>query len=348
MKKIINIVLLITLIITFGACSQSDLKPSGVSVDSSNISDDSIDPNTVAIMSYGNQSNAWNEPGNFIGENGWVYCSGANYIYKVNINDVDNEIIIYKDESLNGVPSGLCVYENWIYFISGGDLIENRSLYRVKEDGTEIDELYESVSNYVLTKNKIFFNISRGKEDGTINIMNFDGSDNEVLIKPKDSFEPTLYGIDNGWIYYNEYSLDILDYYRMTSDGKTKEQVWDFFGVDSVETGVFVIDKNTLFYAFDNKLIMKNPNKIKKVLDKGGDYSCLNIDGDWLFYAKKNAVYKINIVEKSNKELVYRFNLFTEVDSISLDNGNALLTSEKDSVYIKEDGEVINLNTVNQ
>ena len=351
MKKIISILLIIIGLVSLSSCDSA----------TTSVSDDSVDVKAMPIETFGNQGHNREDVDYFLEDDSYIYKSKKNSIFKFNIDKPEEETLVYEDNALKGIPKEICKYKEWIYF-----KIESEDygyLYRVKEDGSQINKLLDSVSTYVLTKENIYYGTFRTDDTSSLNVMNLDGSNTHKLLDSELlTTHYRLLGLDNGWIYYSEYNEfpDEEIFYRMTKEGDVKENVFDVFGLkfdaDNDVIYDFIVDKNFIAYVHDGKtlekkeLVIKNKGGRKMKYEIEDTFERLNKEGDWLYYMDWDKVYKLNVTKRGKKQLVYDFNINSGTknvaDSIQLHNGNALLTMNTGNVYIKSDGTITELRDI--
>ncbi len=290
----------------------------------------------TSVESFGNQMNRMGSSGyNYALDGDWLYkAKWPKEIVKFKLeNNAEPETIFSTTE--NWTPCNLTVYDNWIYFtiedmVEGGDV----DLYRIREDGSGKKKLLnggDDSNNYILTKEGVAY-----LKDGSIYFMKLDGTFKRKI--PIKSDNARDIGIDNGWIYYigGDYT------YRMRPDGSKKEKISSFY----------FVEKNAWYHVENSE--KKGKDYLYRTTNDGNNtllaempvygFRCLNIEGDWLYYANDNKVYKMKKTGEGKKKLIYRMQESEQVVSILLYDGGVIVsTTHSKSVYIKKDGTVIDL-----
>lgn len=287
------------------------------------------------VESFGNQMNRMSSNGyNYVLDGDWFYeAKWHNKIVRYKLAHKVTSQTIFSTTG-DWTPCNVTAYNDWIYFTlenmaEGGDI----DLYRVRENGSGKRKLLnggDDSNNYVLTEEGLVY-----IKNGSIYIMNLDGTNKRKI--PSESSANSL-AINNNWIYF--YSSQSL--YKMKPDGSKLENVPSF---DYLE--------QEAWYHVENSE-KKGKDYLYRTTNEGKDtllaempvygFRCINIEGDWLYFANDNKVYKMKKTGEGKKELIYRMQDNEQVDSILLYDGNVLIsTTHSKSVYIKKDGEVLNL-----
>lgn len=276
-----------------------------------------------------------------IGEGDWLYMAKWHseiVKHRLAINSESETIFSTTGDSM---PSNVSAYGGWIYFtiedmVEGGDV----DLYRIREDGSGKRKLLnggDDSGNYVLAKEGIVY-----LNSGSIYIMNLDGTDKrKIPIGNDEEGMASNLGIDNDWIYF----LGAEGIYRMKPDGTKIEKIY------SSDIYIYVMDNNELYFVqstekMEKKYLYRKTINGEKTLLVTGSFSkfgFINIEGDWLYYEDSNKVYKMKKTGEGEKELVYEGKKNEEVNSILLYDGDVLISTTSKDVYIKKDGEVIDL-----
>ncbi len=260
----------------------------------------------------------------------------------------------------------VALFDHWIYFIEmefdSMDSPSVYSLYRMKEGGGVKQFLADFNANFdpdkevsfILTKEAILYN-----DDPGIYTISLSGGPSKKL--PGEDYY--LFGIDDGWIYYTKLGLDEDDedyksydvLHRMRIDGTGEETV-----LDLTKARGYIVDQGQEFYLTSNKkktehkVIMRTNGGKETVLAECSDWTeCLNKEGDWLYFADGNDLYKLNVAKKGEKQLVYSFpDEECYIKNIYLQDGDVFVVSHKDitlfdieekKIYIKRDGTKIDL-----
>ncbi len=353
MRKYGILILLIVLVLLLSACTK-DIEPK---------LELKVEMDITPIQTYGNQINQQKQGDEavtfFFKDGDWVYATRFDRIVKFSIHAPEKEVAIYNFEGDEGCPSDISVLGGWIYFI----LEENDSqsnLYKIKKDGSEKTMLANYVASYILTKKEIYYesyeksiNSEELAENPKIYVTSFDGKHERTLPGENQS----LCGIDDGWVYYEKTSNDDYALYRVRPNGKDRQAI---FVADTKVT----LDAAAYCVIEDNQVFLTRSDGEKTLIIKGkidGEETLLtavpepnridtpmNKVGNWLYYAEKNKVYKINVMEKGRKQLVYQFENGEQgdvkyVNSILIYHDGILLSAFEKRVFIKNDGTVIDI-----
>jgi len=347
MRKILLVMIVITLSFALAACGDEKAVMPGIIDDAVMPELNDITPN----QSFGNQTNS--AGGFFVVDEEEIYAvdsdaAGHDCIVRFGIGDPYNQETVYKEkEGLRDVS----ILDDWVYFVKGGQN-ENGVLYRIKKDESECEEVLDNVWQYTLTDKEIYYSIGGNQ----IYAASLDGMKNRTIAE--ENYR--LIGIDNGWLYCFEAKNDEEDYLcRIRPDGSEIERVFGLQWLkDNDRTfGMFIINDSEAFYSIDadfksEKAILakKTLGGKEEVLSTGTLITSLNIESDWLFYSDENSIYKIDVTGNDKNQLVHSFKEWLPdgsaayVSSILLSSGDALITYSNDkSVYIKKDGTIIEL-----
>jgi len=314
-----------------------------------------------SVKSYGNQqiwpgsSNTFAYDGNNLYAARWTegkmaedetWSKGVDEIVK---SQIENPAVF--DTVYSAPPSFLMltqvsVFDGWIYFAEceDGDAgVEKYYLYRIREDGSDKEELGEFNGPsgnilYALTEEFIVYEDEQG-----ISIMTLDGTKKELVCAKTAFSYKDLSGVDSGWIYYVKWG-DILR--RIRFDGTDDQKV-----LDLAEKRLYVVDGEQIFFSYyddadeTDSLVKKTIGGEEMILTTSSEFiKCVNKEGNWVYFGAGNKVYRIN-ANGEEKELIYAFkNEKLEVYNIYVYGGDVLVTTVSDEVvYIKKDGTVTEL-----
>ncbi len=152
------------------------------------------------------------------------YTDNVGYLYKVNIDGTNNEVIS-RDYSINQIQ----LLDKWIYYYDSSNSEEKgpSGLYKIKKDGTSRTLVSENINNeyYNITSKSIYYyDISSKKIIKT----NLNGKNSKEITQLNDQMLLTRMNIANGVIYYLDKSIDdsqIYQMYRIKEDGKKSKSI---------------------------------------------------------------------------------------------------------------------------
>lgn len=313
---------------------------------------DMIDKTTKieSVKSFGNQVAQKRSVRNSIKEGDWIYAirnlsNEKEGIVRIQIDNSEKQELIY--QYTKDHIQQLSVLDDWVYFLIGtGDHgNEKMELRKIKTDGSEETALAQKVSYYVLTNKEIYldsymfeFNSNLASRIYAIDL--FGGNKRKLGGK-------NLLGVDNGWVYYSKRANELHDsfyLYRMKPDGTYKEKLHDEAIVECI-----VDFDNVFFTKFDEgdketiTLFQKTIYGKKTTITTSESIELLNKDNEEMLYFDVNNgnVNKVNVINPEEKEVVYGVD--TSVNSILLYDGEAIITTYHRTLYIKQNGTIIEL-----
>ena len=321
------------------------------------------DPGEVKTsVSFGNQFNSMLNDNKIAAVDGdWLYSLGKDRtINRIRISSPGMKEKVYTEKNNAWTPSHMRIADGWIYFIDSSDGKTGGPLCKIKKDGSNKKVLIrESNSfNYILTKTEIYYEgtlfRSSGDQDTyytgwekwlynyNIYARNLEKGGKRVVLRDVISLD----GIDNGWIYCSKGING--DIYRVRPDGSGLEKVMNGKRIEE-----YIIDNGQMYYI---RSYIKDKYEMYSLIKRTGEKETvlatiktwtgswfLNKEGDWLYYADWNKVYRVNVKDRSRKELVYKSSKDDCVGSIQLDDGAVLVTFDKKTVYIDRQGEATEL-----
>jgi Tol biopolymer transport system component len=222
----------------------------------------------------------------------------------------------------------------WVYYADSGD---NRSIYRVKPDGSGREKLTGDEAAFINVfdgrvyyanrsdNSKIYsmntdgsdrrklgddpaylFSIEDGKvyySNGySIRSMNTDGSDMRVL---SDDLAAQIY-VEDGSLYYKKYigptsggAADYYEIYSMNTDGSGKTKLSDdtYKSIDN-----FIVVGGTVYFTAPNVTVTDGPHDrtIIRINADGSGRAMVIHNCNGLFNATGNRVYFINLLDNSS------------------------------------------------
>jgi hypothetical protein len=373
-KKVIIITgsVLLTLVVLFAIYLMADTDNHTPS-DENEANSWEMPSDLIPVLSFGNQQQeelyycAFDGDDIYVGESGTFFRRLVRFSVDA---PTDIEKIYTKFQLFKYRPiTQVAIFNHWIYFIEmgfdPGDAPSIYSLYRVKEGGGEKQFLSDFNINtypkekvpFILTEEAVLYNTDSG-----MYAISLSGGSSKKL-PGEDCY---LFGLDDGWIYYTRLGPDKdgedSEYYtilhRMRMDGTKDEKV-----LDLTKAWGYIVDKGKEFYLVNNrnmtgyKVIMRTSEGKKTVLAECSNWTeCLNKEGDWLYFGDGNELYKLNVVEKGEKQLVYSFpDEECYIKNIYLQDGDVFVVSNKEKtiflteekkIYLKKDGTEIDFTNV--
>jgi IS1 family transposase len=185
------------------------------------------------------------------------------------------------------------VVDDWIYFSGRIYTSDTQGVYKIRTNGSDRIKLTDiendvSISNMSVVDDWVYYCVKSSYTEGINSIykMRTDGTNKQIIESSTNSYDSLI--VTDGWIYYR---LGERNPREVEYNGQT----------------FTVYDVDYLFYKtkVDVSTIQLIP------IDLRGDYSHINVIGDWIYYADYNeseddyGVYKIRI-DGSEKQLLHR------------------------------------------
>ena len=247
-------------------------------------------------------------------ENGWIYYTLEEGIYKTQAKDNLKTELVYSDlaEQIN-------VLDGWIYYSNGG---EQGGLYKIRTDGTERTKICDDMPSslnvvddwmyYIIWENldEVLEAYKAGNEIAAIwSVFKIktDGTNRQKI--QIDNFEH-LNGIivTEGYIYYVERreSSDGFSSWlnKISIDGTNRKEI------DEVSTnGTYfpaVIEGNWIYYSYDRELHRIRTDGTDKERRDGVIPSTFNVSGEWIYYDSvhpmdSGGLYKVKVDDKGSQ-----------------------------------------------
>ena len=265
---------------------------------------------------------------------GYIYFSNSSYIYKVNENTKETEVIHTYDSRLHGADY-IDIADGWLYF---KDMKSPESdevyLYKMRPDGEELECLCDTTEfpggsfnivdgyiyfgcegKYSISKNEIeriydthyptayTVNVYENRiyfcDDDTIYSINTDGEDKKSLYEVE-----TIYMIvEDGWIYFQNRSN--YNYYKMKTDGSELQEMENINNILNFDDEWFYV--SATFNGQEGRYKLKKNGTEYKLIYLYDDVS-LGTNGTYIF---NNTIYTLNKADGRKGEgtdILYKWN----------------------------------------
>lgn len=216
----------------------------------------------------------------------WLYLNmnsnpnGDIAIWRINLNSGEgqNLKLAYR--------FNLNVVNDWIYYLSSA--YRSTNIVRVRTDGSNM-KVIRTGRNMDLIEEKgwLYF---QDEDNEKICRMRTDGSDFQSY-----NFYSTIWCIDNGWIYYQDFLEESRDLWRVPVEGGTPEKLIET-NLYSLHIRAFNIQDNKVYFsAFTNKggdaiyQINTDGTELKKLWDTEETADEILLANGWIYYRAHNS-----------------------------------------------------------
>lgn len=210
-------------------------------------------------LSSKNSKKICSDRGPFNIDNNFIYyCPNNTEIYRTDIEGINKEKIA------NGGSDDIIIIGDWVYYIDSKDLFNN-IITRIKIDGTSKTSLATTTNSsqpMIISGDWIYFinthyEICKVKLDGTL----------EVKIFRPSTGATSLYGVQNGWIYYMD-GVDREFEYNLIkiSEANPEEIRLSDFNIDTanvVDGWIYFTEK----VIKEDTLLMKTDGTISRIFE---------------------------------------------------------------------------------
>ena len=193
----------------------------------------------IAIDEKGDKSIIGDFHAQYINSDGeyLYYNSGDEWggsIHKFNLSTKEDEIIF------DGTAEQMILQDDYLYFIEASDRGVS-TIVKMKKDGSKKEVLLSDsdFKNIIIENDQIFYSLY----EGSIGVLNINGSNNEILYKCV--LTPDDLNYDNNYIYWREYNHPEYKIMRMPIDGTDVETI-----ISSEEKVFLSIVRNNIVYYF--------------------------------------------------------------------------------------------------
>jgi len=214
-----------------------------------------------------------------------VFYINSSELYQINKDGSERETIpipIYVDN--------FQVVGDWLYY-------SDENLYRARLDGSQEQQLSESVDNWFIYEDWIWYT-----QDQHLCRMNTDGEASEVFCQYA---QPTTFCFSDDWIYFFGGDFTQMGFYKMNI--QNRELIYICEGYLTYHMAVV----DDWIYFIDEEGFGSGPNNLYRVRTDGsdmvmiGDVECVDFDifDDWIYYSYDDSYEDLFRVRTDGSEL---------------------------------------------
>lgn len=210
----------------------------------------------------------------------FIYTNRSSYTYNLYKSKI-SEAADNKKIKIGNIRMSKAVKKNeWVYYTS---LDDNLNLYRIKEDGTVNEKLYNGrIIDFEINGDMLYFALSDpGSGENGIYRISLMGKDGKKIYSDRGPFN-----IDNNFIYYCPNKAEI---YRTDIEGKSKEKIADG-GSDNITVigdWVYYIDSKDLSNNIITRIKTDGTSKTSLATTTNSSQPMI-ISGDWIYFINTN------------------------------------------------------------